>query len=145
MLEQADVNPETVFAIAGHIGEKMMLSVAMATTRRLAELESRVNSLESALSLLESALVLLDASGQVVLANDAARAILGQGKELYLRRSQLISDSVNVSTQLKTLVASCVSASVYSSQAPILISAYRAITGQSAFMPTIANRLIWCG
>ena len=81
------------------------LRVAMATTRHLRELESRLSGLEQAFSLLESALVLLDASGQVVLANDAARAILGQGKQLYLRKQQLVADGVNESTQLKGLVA----------------------------------------
>lgn len=87
------------------------LRVAMTTTTRLAELESRVASLEAAFDNLEAALVLLDAFGQVALANPSARAILGQGKELYLRKQELVAEGVNESAQLKSLLAKAIGTS----------------------------------
>lgn len=92
----------TIEAIVPH------LQMALATRRRLLDLESRVSGLENAFDRLDSALVLLDAEGQVVLVNRAASVILSKTEGLSLGKSKLMATGTAVSARLKALIAEAI-------------------------------------
>ena len=86
------------------------LQTALATRRRLAVLESRLNDLENAFNTLESAIVLLDAAGRVVLVNAAARSILNQGDGLFLGKgNRLTTRRASESAKLIELISKSIS------------------------------------
>jgi len=85
------------------------LQTALATRRRLAGLESRLNDLENAFNSLESAVVLLNAAGRVVFVNAAAHSILSRGDGLFLGKgNQLATRRAPESAKLRELISKAI-------------------------------------
>jgi DNA-binding CsgD family transcriptional regulator/PAS domain-containing protein len=89
-------------AIAPH------LQIALATRRKLAELEGRISDLEAALDSMRTALVLVDKAAKVVYVNAQAKGILAEPDGLFIHRCSLMAQNTKESSHLRVLIENAV-------------------------------------
>jgi DNA-binding CsgD family transcriptional regulator len=85
------------------------LDTALATRRRLINLDSKVNDLTNALNHLQAALILLDRRGMPLVVNTAAREICHRCDGLLLGRMGLEAQTIRESAELQALIRRTVS------------------------------------
>jgi DNA-binding CsgD family transcriptional regulator/PAS domain-containing protein len=85
------------------------LDIALATRRRLLDLEARDCNLEAAFQKTQTAIVLLDSKGKVVMFNNAAKTLLEQRRGLLLNNSSLEAREPQENSSLRILVAQVLS------------------------------------
>ncbi len=87
------------------------LQIALATRRKLLDLECRVSDLENAFDDLKTALVLLDRSGKAVLANRAARSICDERDGLLMTSSGITAQRSTENVQLRAAILQAIQVS----------------------------------